>query len=166
MMFSLIIVILSFSLDGISSNLLCFSKFCYPLFSLLSLVIIYPYYKKRYIKKYYITSLIIGLFYDFVYTNTLFLNMIMFFLLAILIHLLYDLLTNNFYNTIFISLFLIICYRLFTYLILLFTGYLNFDISIFFSSIYSSLLINLIYLLLFYFGTKIISKKLHIYKRK
>lgn len=166
MIFSLIIVILSFYLDSISSNLLCFSNLFYPLFSLLSLVIVYRYYKKRYLKKYYITSLILGLFYDLVYTNTLFLNTIIFFLLAILIHLLYDLLTNNFYNTILISLFLIICYRLFTYLILLFTGYITLHIEVFFASIYCSILVNLIYLVLFYLGTKIISKKLHIYIRK
>lgn len=160
------IIFISFFLDGICSNLLQLSPLLYPLFSLLSLVIIFPYYKKRNIKKYYITSLLLGLIYDVVYTNTLFLNMLFFFLLSILISLLYNLLNNTMLNAFLISFFLIVCYRLFTYLVLLFTDIVTFDINVLFTSIYSSLIVNIIYLLLFYYITKIISKKCRIYSRK
>lgn len=165
-MIQIVIVLISFFLDGLLSNLTKFSSLLYPLLSLLSLVVIYPYYRKKDIKKYYINSLVLGLCYDILYTHTLFLNMLFFLFLAILIKMLYNILTNNFYSTIFISFFLIICYRLFTYLLLLATGYVRSDIEIFFRSIYSSLIINIIYLLLCYYGTRLVSKKYHLYLSK
>lgn len=165
-MIRILIVIMSFFLDGITSNLLMFSNFLYPLFSLLSLVIIYPLYKKNEINKFYILALVIGLFYDVIYTNTLFLNMVLFFLAAILIKLLYNLLNNTIYNSILISVFLIICYRLFTYLCLLITESISLNVDILFSSIYSSLIINIIYIIVFYYFCIFISKKLHTYRKK
>lgn len=165
-MFILLIIILSFFLDGICSNLLLVSNLCYPLFSLLCLIVIYPYYRKKEINKFYITGFIIGLVYDIVYTNTLFLNACFFLAISFFTKQLYDLLKISVYSTVCISLFIIICYRLFIYLILLFTRCLDFNIDILYKSIYCSLLINLVYILLFYYSTKIISKRLHLYIQK
>ena len=88
--------------------------------------------------------------------------MSIFLLLAILMRMIYDLLTDNIYNAIFISFFSIICYRLFTYLILILTGTLTFHIEVLFLSISSSLIINIVYLFVFYYGTRFFIKKSHI----
>lgn len=165
-MIKILIVILSFFLDGINSNLLIFSNLLYPLFSLLSLVIIYPLYKKGELNKYYILSLVLGLFYDVIYTNTLFLNMTLFLFASILIKLFYNLLNNTIYNSLLIGVFLIICYRLFTYLCLLITESISLNINVLFTSIYSSLIINIIYIIVFYYFCIFISKKLHTYRKK
>ena len=146
----IIILIISFILDNILSNLLLVSNLLYPLCSLLSLVIIFPYFKKRDLKKYYIYSMILGLLYDIVYTNTLFLNFVLFFLVAILIRTIYNVAPYNMITTLLSSIFIIILYRLSIYLILVIINYEVLDINILFRSIYSSLIINLIYVLLFY----------------
>ena len=150
---------LSFLLDGVLSNLLCFSSYLYPLFSLLSLVVLYPYFKKRDIRKYYFASMIMGFFYDIVYTNTLFLNFILFFLIAILVKMVYNLLPNNFFTLLCISFFIIIVYRLSIYLILLVTYQETISVFRLLKSISSSLLLNVGYIVLFYVILKKIKHK-------
>lgn len=140
-----IILIVSFFLDGLLSNLLRFSNYFYPLCFLLSLVIICPCFKKGNIKNYYFISLIMGLLYDIVYTNTLFLNFILFFWLAILIKLIYNLVPNNYLSLLFISFLIIVLYRLVVYLIMFIISYKVLSINILFDSILSSMLINFIY---------------------
>ena len=155
----MIIMIISFFLDGILSNLLTYSTYLYPLCSLLSLVIIAPYFKKRCIQKYFVYSAILGLLYDIVYTETLFLNMVLFFLIAVLIKLIYNLIKNTLLNTYIISLFIIICYRLSNYLIFLLIKYLSFNLKILFDSIINSLLLSFSYILIFFYLGRLIYKK-------
>lgn len=147
----IIMLIISFFLDGLLSNLLVFSNYLYPLCSLLSLVIICPLFKKRQVNKYYLFSMIIGLLYDIVYTNTLFLNFILFFLIAILIRMIYNLVSNNYLSLIIISFFIIVLYRITIYLVLFVVNYKLLNINILLQSVYSSFIINFIYVSLFYF---------------
>lgn len=158
-MSNILIMVLSFFLDGICSNLIQISSLFYPLFSLLSLVIIFPYFSKKNRRKYYIYAFLIGLTYDILYTNTLFLNSLYFLAAGIFINLLYNLITNNIYSCILISIFIIICYRLFTYLFILLNNYVKLDIRYLFESIYSSLIINIIYVIFFYYLCYLINKK-------
>lgn len=165
-MLVIVIIFLSFCIDGLFSNLVFYSDYFYPLFSLLSLVIVYPYYKKRDFLKYLFSSICIGLLYDLVYTNTLFLNMILFSLVPIFVSYFYNLLKVNFSSSLCISFFLIIFYRVLTYLILLLVGYVYFDINNLLSSIYHSLVINFVYIAIVYYFTKYVSKKFLIFRRK
>lgn len=145
----MIISIISFYLDGFISNLLMTSNIYYPLCSILSLVVIYPSFSKKDNRKYYFLSFILGLFYDIVYMNTLFIHSVIFVFLAFLIKSIYGLVTYNYLSLLVVSLFVIIVYRLLMFLIIL-TSYNTLNISIFFQSIYSSLIINFIYITVCY----------------
>ena len=84
---SIIIVIISLFLDGILSNYLPYlvnnlSLFT-PLFTLVSIFIIYPFFKKKE-KKYLISVFIIGIIYDLFYTNLLFFNAVLFFIIGLI----------------------------------------------------------------------------------
>lgn len=153
------VIIISFVLDSLTSNLLMLSSYLYPLFSLMSMVIIYPYLKKRETKKYYFLCVVLGFFYDLLYTNTLFLNTIFFLLLALLTKMLYNLINHTIYSTVCISIFMISLYRLGNYLVFLLIGYIDLNLKLLFRSIYSSLLLNIIYVVLFYYSVRFINKK-------
>lgn len=75
-----LILILSFYLEGLL-NILLDVSFLIPLFSLMSIIVIYSYLKDE-DKKYFIICLSVGLLYDVVYTNTLFLNASLFLLIG------------------------------------------------------------------------------------
>ena len=73
----MIVMLISFVLDGVFSNILK-APFL-PLFSIVSLVVMENYKKSE--KNYLINCSILGLLYDLVYTNTLFLNSLYFLLI-------------------------------------------------------------------------------------
>lgn len=151
------IVVISFLLDNLVSNFISIKGIFYPLFSLLSLVIVYPYNKKNYLK----ISFIIGLLYDITYTDTLFLNAFIFLISAYFIKQIFKKIEYNYISYLFASLLIILFYRISTYSILLIITYTSFDISILLKSIYSSIIINIIYLTIVYIiiNRKLIFKK-------
>lgn len=92
MMISVIILVVSFLLDGILSNFLPYmvgdlSLFT-PMFTIVSLVIIYPFFTKK-LKYYFITCFLVGLVYDFMYTNLLFYNAVLFLAVGLMLMFLY-----------------------------------------------------------------------------
>jgi len=148
----MIYLFLSFILDGLIIN----NSFFYPLFTLVSLVIIFPKFnKKNY--NYYITCFIIGLLYDIVYTNTFLLNGIIYIILGFLIKLIYKKININTLKIILEIIFFISIYRILTFIILNILGY-NFNISSLLESIYSSIILNIIYTFLSY-NILILNKK-------
>ena len=81
MVVAIVILVVSFFLDGILSNFLPYmvgdlSLFT-PMITIVSLVIVYPLFTKR-LKYYFFSCFVIGLLYDFMYTNLLFYNAILF----------------------------------------------------------------------------------------
>ncbi len=92
MVIAFIILIFSFLLDGILSNFLPYivgdlSLFT-PMITLVSLVVVYPFFiKKR--QRYFTSCFFIGMCYDFMYTNLLFYNAILFVAIGLIISLLY-----------------------------------------------------------------------------
>ncbi len=154
----IVILILSFYLDGLLSNL----NYIFPLCTLISLIIIYPYlYNMK--RDYYIISFIIGLIYDISYTDTLFLNAFIFLFVGFLLVKINLIITNNIFNVTLISLFIIIIYRVVVFLILVFINYISFDIqNLIYSIIFS--LHNILYGVILYKITDLISKKKGIYK--
>lgn len=165
MKLALITLIVSFLLDGIVSNFVSLNtNFFNPLFSLVAIILVYPFFNKNdnnYLK---IVS-IMGLFYDFVYTDMMVLNLALFFVLGLLIKYFYSVFTENIINNVIWLVIIIVFYRLIAYLILVLAGYLPFDIDILFKSIYSSLILNIIYCLFVYYFLDYLSYKFKIRKR-
>lgn len=155
----ILILIISFYLEGILSSI----GNILPLFTLISLIIIYPYlYNLK--KDYYKICFIIGLLYDVAYTDTLFLNAFIFLIIGFFIIKINIIMTNNIFNVALISLIVVILYRILVFIILIFINYIDIDINSFFVSIINSLFINILYGMLLYKITDLISKKKGIYK--
>lgn len=112
------IVCLCFLLDGILSNFLAFlpnslSLFT-PFLTLVSLLLIFPFYGKENVKKYYIFAGILGFFYDLFYTNLLFVNAFLFVTLAFFLTFLCKYIQLNYWTLPLILSFLIGVYHLLT----------------------------------------------------
>ncbi|MBQ9011487.1 MAG: rod shape-determining protein MreD [Bacilli bacterium] len=137
-------IVISFILDSIVSNFISLNSLFTPLFTLMSLILVYPYFKGM-IEKYYITSFVTGICYDLIYTDTIIIHGFLFLFIAFIITRLNILLSNNFVNVIIMAFVCIITYRFITYGLLLITDNVSFHVSILFKSIYRSLILNLAY---------------------
>lgn len=149
------ILIISFLLDGIISNMYNNSYFI-PLFSLMSLLLIL---NKN--DNYYGYAILLGLLYDISYTDTLFLNCLIFLLITYLIKKIEYYLSYNIFNQILISILIILIYRILTYFILTIIGYLSFDLLNLGITIIKSLPLNIFYVCLIYYLRYL---KKHIFK--
>lgn len=158
------ILIVSFVLEGTLSKFININTNVFNiLFPVVALIIVYPFFRKNN-KKYLIYAGIYGLLYDLIYTDTLVLYMGLFIIIAFLISVLNIIFSNNIVNIGFITALVITIYRIITYSILVMVNYLNFNINLLFKSIYSSLLLNIIYAFIIYFISDKISYKYHIEK--
>lgn len=156
-------VIISFFLDSILTSLIPIDSILLPLFSLISLIIIYPYFHKEE-NSYLIFSFLLGLVYDIVYTDTIFLNAFIFLLIGFCIKLINEYISNNVFNVSIMSLLVVTIYRIITYFVLVIINYLKYDFNDLLVSIYSSLILNVFYGILLYLITDFISKKYKIDK--
>ena len=151
-------IIISFILDNFISNFINHSSLFYSLFTLLSLILIYPKHTKK-LNKYYLTSFLLGLIYDIAVTDTLFLNAFIFLLLSYIINYIFRKIPYNYLSVLIISIISIIYYRVITYIVLLLLNYLNFNLLTLLKSIYNSLILNIIYITILY-NKKLIFKKI------
>lgn len=142
-MLSYILIILSLLLESIISIIINI-PFLESCFLLITLIIIYPYYKNKKMK-YIIMCFIFGIIYDILFTNTMFISSIVYVLCGLLIDLFYKYIDNNIYSFSFLNLIIIIFYRTIVYTLLSILDYLRFDISILFIGILNSIVLNLLY---------------------
>ncbi len=156
MMYALAII--SFLLDSVFLNLLSPDSFFCPLFSLLTVLICYPLVEKS-SKQYYFLCGILGLLYDICYTDSLFFHTLFFIFLGYFFGRVYQKFQVNFLNTFFLGIGTILFYRIVLALFFSFLPGFSFDTSIFLKSIFSSLLLNSLYLIVFYFFVKKIRLK-------
>lgn len=161
-MISLIIVIISILLDGIITNYLPYlytdlSIFT-PLLTLVSIFIIYPFFKKKE-KNYFIIIFIIGIIYDLLYTNLLFFNGVLFIIIGLLIKYIYKTYEMTPVRLILYLAIIITSYESLTGLILLIYNVVPVTFYKVFYKIINSLLLNIIYGELLYLIIKIIPKK-------
>ena len=164
MQLAIIITIFSFFLESIVSNFVSInSQLFLPLFSIVALVIIYPYLKKER-SSYFKIAAVLGFFYDVVYTDTLSVNLILFVFTAYFIEKINYALSNNYFNVAIITGLAITFYRVITFLVLVIIGYLPFSWYALFLGITSSLLLNMIYAIILYTITDFLSRKYHITK--
>lgn len=144
----LVIIIVSFLLEGIVSNFVPMNSFLVPLFTLTALIMIYPLFDEAAL--YYKYTFITGLAYDLLYTDTILFHAIIFCFMAFLITKLNLVLSDNFINTLIIIGVCILVYRVMTYSVLILVGSVDFSISDLIFSVLRSLIINLIYSLILF----------------
>ena len=147
-MIAYIIIAISLILDGLLTNYLPYMinqlSIFTPLLTVVSIFLIFPlYYKKE--KQYFITIFLLGIIYDLFYTNLLFMNSILFLLIAFLTKFLY----KNYEVTaikliIYIGL-IVITYESMTGIILFIFQIVPITWNKVFYKITHSLLINIIY---------------------
>ncbi len=146
MKFKLLLVIISFVLEIVTSVFFNANGYFIPLFAFLTTIHISFYIRKK--KQRLLFCFFIGLLYDIVITNTLFLNSIIFFGISWII----SYLENRIYEnelTFLLSFFCyILLYRILTYLILNIIGYTSFSFDLLIKSILVSISLNFIYLIL------------------
>ena len=155
-----IVSFLSFILEYVV-NLLFHGSIFTGLIVFSSLVLSEPYFKKNN-DRYFVFCFILGFLYDFIYTGTYFMNAGLFLIFGIIVYYLNSITPNNFLVSTLELVLLIVFYRLFSFLFFCVNGVVVFDFMLLFKSIYSSILINLIYGVFLYFVLYLISIKFHI----
>lgn len=159
-----IVIVLSFLLEIIFSNIVSSTSLFIPLFFIVSLVFIYPYFKSK--LYFIIVCAICGLIYDLGFLNTAFINTLCFTFIGLMIMFIHSYMNYNLVSTNIVNVIIIIFYRLVTYLLLCLTAYTNFHMLTLFRGIYSSLIINIIYGIGLYLVLELISKKFNIKKNE
>lgn len=146
-MIPIIVVISSIFLDGLLTNYLPYSQNCLslftPLLTVVSFILIYPFYRKK-IKKYYLTSIIIGLIYDLLYTNSLFINAILFLIIAYVTKLIYKNIEVNCFNIIFFVIVIICLYEGLNAIIIIIFNLVPMTLESIIYKIIHSLLLNIL----------------------
>ena len=154
------VTVLSFLLDGIITKYISTNTIFLPLLTVMSLIIIYPYFKEPY--KYFRYCSILGILYDIVYTNTIFYNFFIFILLGLIITFFYYIFSNRLLNTIVLGFIIIIVYKFINYVFILIIKNNNLNFKVLLTNIFNSLLLNILFLILGFTFTKYYSKKHHI----
>ena len=162
MFLSIIIIVISFVLEIILNNFLPYlegdlSLFT-PMFTLISLFLIYPLLKKD-LNKYFIISVVLGIIYDLFFTNLLFFNGLLFLGIAYIIHILYKYLEINFINIILETIIIITIYELLTVLSIILFNLVPITLPKVMYKISHSLIINIIYAELVYLIINLLPKK-------
>ena len=165
MVFQIIIVIISFFLDGILSNFLPFmmgdlSLFT-PYFTLISLVIIYPFFKEK-DREYYILIGVTGFLYDLFYTNLLFTHTLFFLLIGLVVSYIYKKMELNLLTNLFLIIFTIIFYQVVFSLCLFIFNVVPITIENTLYLISHSLILNIIYGEILYLICKYLPHKRHL----
>ncbi len=162
-MISILIVLISVLLDGILSNFLPYmvdhlSLFT-PLFTVMSFFLIYPFFKKKDRKNYFILLFITGIIYDLAYTNLLFYNAILFLISGEVVHLLYKYLDVNFLMILIDAVILVVVYESFNTFSFLIFQVVPISIGSYLYLISHTLLANILFLEIGFLLIKLIPKK-------
>ena len=112
-MLTSIILLISIILDGILTNYLPYlvndlSLFT-PLLTVVSIFILYPLNRKKE-TKFFILMFIVGIIYDLLYTNLLFLNGLLFFLIAFISKIIYKNFETSYFKLIIYTILIILIY--------------------------------------------------------
>lgn len=161
-MIPLTIMILSFLLDGVLTNFLPYLvndlSYFTPLLTLVSIILIYPFYKKDE-RKYFITVFILGLLYDLFYTNLLFFDAVLFTLIALINKRIQKRMSFNAMNLLGETILIIVSYELLTGILLFTYNIVPVTIYKVFYKIIHSIVLNVLYVEGIYGIIKIIPKK-------
>lgn len=162
MLIGLIVLTISFFLDGTVSNYLPFAYdqlyLLKTMFTIISLIVIFPYFNHN-DKKYYQVAILFGLLYDVVYTNSFPLNTILFLLLALFIKKINEMVAYHYFNVLITTFTTIVFADLINVMVLNIINYTNINLYAFLYKIGNSLLINLIYISIIYIILEFVSHK-------
>ena len=164
-MLTSIILLISIILDGILTNYLPYlvndlSLFT-PLLTVVSIFIFYPLNRKKE-TKFFILMFIVGIIYDLLYTNLLFLNGLLFVLIAFISKIIYKNFETSYFKLIIYTILIIVIYESLYAGILFIYRVVPITIYKLFYKISHTLILNIIYTELLYFIIKHLPKK---YKR-
>ena len=152
-MISVLIIIISFLLDGILTNFLPYMvndlSYFTPLFTVVSIFLIYPFYQKKE-KKYYITVLLLGIFYDLFYTNLLFFNAMLFLMIAFTTKYIYKNLQIGYLKLLFYIISIICLYEITTAFFIVIFNLVPMTFPRLLYKISHSILLNIVYAELIY----------------
>lgn len=147
MILAIIYVIISFLLDGLMSKLLPFNlvdpSYFKTIYSIISLVIIYNYFDNK--QKYLTILIILGIFFDIVYTNTFILNVVVFITIFLILSCVDYVLPTNIITINIKSISCVFLYHILTYIILLLANYNNYSIKLLGLILLRSLIMTIIY---------------------
>lgn len=147
-MIPLIIITLSLILDGILSNIFPYTvnnlSLFTPLLTLISIYLIYPFYKKKE-NKYILTIFLTGIIYDLLYTSLIFYNAIIFTIIGIISKYIYKHYEINYLNIIIQIILIVTIYESLNALIIILFNLVPMSVSRLFYKITHSLLLNIIY---------------------
>ena len=144
-----ILLFIGLLLDGIISLLISNSSYLIPLITVTTIYMVYPLYQKKE-RNYTIVTLVTGLIYDLMYTDLLFFNAIIFYLIEKLSKYFHKNLNQSFIKTIIYMIIILITYELLTSVILLVYKIVPITSSKIIYKICHSLLINIIYTIVLY----------------
>jgi len=147
MIITIIYIIISFLLDGLVSNLIPFNliepSYFKTIYSIIALVIIYNYFDNK--SKYITILIILGIFFDIVYTNTFILNIVVFLTIYLILSIVDYIIPTNIITINIKSIFCIFLYHLLTYIILLLANYNNYSIKLLGLILLRSIIMTIIY---------------------
>ena len=161
-MIPIIIEIISIILDGLLTNFLPYlvndlSLFT-PLFTIVSIFIIYPLYRKKE-KKYFCVIFVAGFIYDLMYTNLLFFNVILFIIIGLLSRYIQKNYEVSYLKIMLYTIIIIVFYESLTAFILFTYNMVPVSLEKVIYKITHSILINIIYVeILYYIINKIPNK--------
>ncbi len=149
MIFNILITLISLILENIFNLYLNEFKYFTPLFTILSLIFVYPYFKNSK-KDFFLFSFILGLVYDLFFTNFYVLNSILFLIISIVI---YYILNKKDYSLRYIivtCIVSILLYNLLLFLILNFFNYVNYSLLDFSYILKYFIIGNILYIVILY----------------
>lgn len=163
MIIAVIYVIISFLIDSLMSNILPFNltdpSWFKTIYSVISLVILYNYFDNQ--KKYLSILIVLGIFFDIIYTNTFIVNIIVLLIIYFILSNLDYVITTNIFTINLKSITCISLYHILTYIILLLANYNNYSIKLLGIILLRSLIMTIIYTTISY----IIMNKIYDNKR-
>lgn len=151
-------LLISFALEGIFSNFISSNSIFIPLFTVISLVIVYPYFKEEK-NKFYIYACFLGLLYDIVYTNCPFINTFAFLITSLMISLIYEYITVSKFNITLINIIILLFHQTISYILLCFFSYTTFNEITLLTILYSSIITNIIYGFILFMLVSFLDKK-------
>ena len=125
------LIIFSFLLESVFTNIVKLNSFLIPLFLLTSLTILYPYFRNN--KNFIIACAVCGLFYDIAFSDSIFINTISFVFTSAVIIFGYSYANDSVYSSNIINIICIAFYRIVSYLLLCIVDFISFNKLILFS---------------------------------
>lgn len=162
--FSIILLVISFFLQGITSNFLAYMSGSISIFStiyvLITLLLIYPYFENK--KKYLLLLVIFGWLVDLVYCNTFLLNISIFYIVYKCSNLFHFFLPENLFTINISNLLGIFIYHLLSFLTLSILNYDNYSFIVLTKTLGCSIIMTLIYTTISYYFIRFIKTKMEL----